>query len=101
MTTIELKDGGGDSSEPVAVQTSTTTNWTTQNGVIGKEKDSIWRRIYTILTWTPQNCRWDPDKPPQFSMGMNVLFAFAAGCTFIPSYHPTIPHPLLSHLFYT
>ncbi|KAH3938886.1 hypothetical protein HBI56_177810 [Parastagonospora nodorum] len=45
----------------------------------GKDK-STWRKVYDVLTWTPPNCRWDPKKPPQFSMSMNVLFAFAAGC---------------------
>jgi hypothetical protein len=36
----------------------------------GKEI-SLWRRIYIVLTWTPPNCRWDPKKPPQFSMSMS------------------------------
>ena len=31
-------------------------------------KQSLWRRIGAVLAWTPPNCRWDPDKPPQFSM---------------------------------
>lgn len=50
------------------------------NGVEKTTGTSQWRRVYEVLTWTPPNCRWDPNRPPQFSMSMNVLFAFAAGC---------------------
>jgi hypothetical protein len=39
---------------------------------------SKWRKVYNVLTWTPPNCRWDPAKPPQFSMSMS-------------SYHPKYP----------
>jgi hypothetical protein len=45
-----------------------------------KEKVSVWRKVVKVLMWTPPGCRWDPEKPPQFSMGMNVLFAFAGAC---------------------
>ena len=59
------------------------------------ENRSRWRRLYDILTYTPQRCRWDPAKPPQFSMGMNVLFAFAAGFTVANLYYS---HPILNIL---
>jgi hypothetical protein len=36
-----------------------------------QERLSTWRRVYEILTWTPPNCRWDPAKPPQFSMSIS------------------------------
>ncbi|OAL49363.1 MFS general substrate transporter [Pyrenochaeta sp. DS3sAY3a] len=51
--------------------------------------------MYEILTWTPPNCRWDPNRPPQFSMSMNVLFAFAAGFTVANLYYN---HPILNIL---
>lgn len=35
---------------------------------------SIWR----FITWTPKRCRWDPESPPKFSMGLNILFAFVS-----------------------
>ncbi|KAE8837269.1 hypothetical protein HRS9122_07424 [Pyrenophora teres f. teres] len=60
-----------------------------------QEKPSTLRRAWTILTWTPPNCRWDPDKPPQFSMSLNVLFAFAAGFTVANLYYN---HPILNLL---
>lgn len=43
-----------------------------------QEKASLWRRIWKILNWTPPNCRWDPDKPPQFSMSSTLFFSFPA-----------------------
>lgn len=36
------------------------------------------RSFWRIVTWTPKRCRWDPESPPQFSMGLNVLFAFVS-----------------------
>jgi hypothetical protein len=37
------------------------------------------RLLVSRFTYTPERVRWDPENPPQFSMGLNVLFAFA-GC---------------------
>ncbi|KAF1351629.1 MFS general substrate transporter, partial [Lizonia empirigonia] len=61
-----------------------------------KQKElSRWDKAYTTLTYCPQRCRWDPNKPPQFSMSMNVLFAFAAGFTVANLYYN---HPILNIL---
>jgi hypothetical protein len=60
-----------------------------------KHKLFQWKRIYSVLTYTPPNCRWDPKHPPQFSMAMNVLFAFAAGFTVANLYYN---HPILNIL---
>lgn len=68
------------------------------------DKDSkaskIWRQIrsswiYGVLSWTPPRCRWDPEKPPQFSMSLNVLFAFA-GCFTVANLYYS--HPILNIL---
>ncbi|KAF2852421.1 MFS general substrate transporter [Plenodomus tracheiphilus IPT5] len=83
---------------PTTTPTSTSTpNPTREELKVSKQhgKPPAWRRIYTILTWTPPNCRWNPDKPPQFSMSMNVLFAFAAGFTVANLYYN---HPILNIL---
>ena len=37
-----------------------------------QEKQSVLLRAWEIVTWTPPNCRWDPDKPPQFSMSSTL-----------------------------
>ncbi|KAK4547672.1 hypothetical protein LTR36_000629 [Oleoguttula mirabilis] len=58
-------------------------------------KRSIWRRAYDILTWTPPSMRWNPDKPPKFSMGLNVLFGFAGAFTVANLYYS---HPILNVL---
>lgn len=34
------------------------------------------RKCWAVVTWTPQSCRWNQDNPPQFSMGLNLLFGF-------------------------
>lgn len=89
----EPKDGSGGPSirQPIeSPQNETLTSSSTpvsrgDGEVKGQKEISVWRKIYVFLTWTPPNCRWDPKKPPQFSMSMNVLFAFAAGCTLISS----------------
>ena len=54
-----------------------------------------WRRIYGILSWTPPKCRWDPEKPPRFSMSLNILFAFAGAFTVANLYYS---HPILNIL---
>jgi len=81
--TIESKDGGGDiSGAPIDSEPNSTQD--ESHGVKDAKKESVWRRVYNILAWTPPNCRWDPAKPPVFSMSMNVLFAFAAGFMYQP-----------------
>lgn len=48
---------------------------------------TIWTRAYNTLTWTPPNCRWNPEEPPNFSTGLNVLFAFAGAFTVANLYY--------------
>ncbi|THY68197.1 MFS general substrate transporter [Aureobasidium pullulans] len=56
---------------------------------------SIWKRIYNTITYTPPRCRWDPEKPPVFSMPLNVLFGFAGAFTVANLYYS---HPILNIL---
>ncbi|KAL5120634.1 hypothetical protein ACEQ8H_001382 [Pleosporales sp. CAS-2024a] len=63
--------------------------------VKSQQEKSEWRKVYNVLAWTPPNCRWDPAKPPQFSMGMNILFAFAGAFTVANLYYN---HPILNIL---
>ncbi|KAF2097271.1 MFS general substrate transporter [Rhizodiscina lignyota] len=55
----------------------------------------IWRKFYHAITYVPPNCRWDPENPPGFSMGLNVLFAFAGAFTVANLYYS---HPILNIL---
>lgn len=55
----------------------------------------LWRKIWNILTWVPPRCRWDPEKPPEFSMSTNVMFAFAGAFTVANLYYA---HPILNVL---
>jgi hypothetical protein len=52
-------------------------------------------KLWTVITWTPPNCRWDPDNPPKFHMGLNILFAFAGAFTVANLYYN---HPILNIL---
>ena len=58
-----------------------------------EQKPSKWRRIISLITWTPKRCRYDPNSPPRFSMALNFLFGFAA-CF-------TVSHIMMSFLFFT
>ena len=60
-----------------------------------KVNTSIWKRIYNTITYTPPRCRWDPEKPPVFSMPLNVLFGFAGAFTVANLYYS---HPILNIL---
>ncbi|XMA11215.1 hypothetical protein WAI453_004006 [Rhynchosporium graminicola] len=53
------------------------------------------RKIRRIISWTPKRCRWDPESPPQFSIGLNLLFGFAATFTVANLYYN---HPILNIL---
>ena len=56
---------------------------------------SLWRNIYLIISYTPKRCRYDPDKPFGFSMGLNLLFGFAGTFTVANLYYT---HPILNKL---
>ncbi|KAI1617193.1 major facilitator superfamily domain-containing protein [Exophiala viscosa] len=60
-----------------------------------KPKGSLWQKAYGYFTYTPKRCRYDPDKPFQFSMSLNLLFAFA-GCFTVANLYYT--HPILNLL---
>jgi len=100
MTASEPKAEGGQTiARPATNQTSTHTSTAISrqdNLVNGKQKEpSKWDKVYDTLTYCPPRCRWDPNEPPQFSMSMNVLFAFAAGFTVANLYYN---HPILNIL---
>ncbi|MCJ1231941.1 hypothetical protein MMC12_008620, partial [Toensbergia leucococca] len=56
---------------------------------------SSWQRIYSIISYTPQRCRYDPAQPPRFSMPLNLLFGFAGAFTVANLYYN---HPILNIL---
>ena len=35
---------------------------------------TVVQKVYDCLTYVPPRCRYDPEKPFEFSMGLNVLF---------------------------
>lgn len=53
------------------------------------------RKLLSKIFWTPRWCRYDPNKPPQFSLFQNVLFAFAGAFTVANLYYN---HPILNIL---
>ena len=53
------------------------------------------RKLYETIFWTPPNLRWDPKRPPKFSMALNVLFGFAGAFTVANLYYS---HPILNIL---
>ncbi|KAI9686840.1 MAG: hypothetical protein M1822_002593 [Bathelium mastoideum] len=56
---------------------------------------SLSGRIWDAVTWIPPRCRWDPEKPPEFSMPLNILFGFAGAFTVANLYYN---HPILNIL---
>lgn len=54
-----------------------------------------WRNILETLNWQPPWTRWNPEKPPVFSMPMNILFGFAGAFTVANLYYS---HPILNVL---
>jgi hypothetical protein len=35
---------------------------------------STWQKVYDKLSYVPPRCRYNRDKPFEFSMGLNILF---------------------------
>lgn len=56
---------------------------------------TVWQRIYNIITYTPKRCRYDPEKPFEFSLPLNLLFGFAGAFTVANLYYS---HPILNKL---
>ena len=42
--------------------------------VTSKSRGTISQKVYDCVTYVPARCRYDPEKPFEFSMGLNVLF---------------------------
>ena len=40
------------------------------------------KACWDFVTWTPRRCRWDPEAPPKFSLGLNLLFGFVSSLMF-------------------
>jgi hypothetical protein len=59
------------------------------------QKTGRLQRCLTTLNWMPPWCRWDKDDPPQFSIWLNILFAFAGAFTVANLYYN---HPILNIL---
>ncbi|KAM3073143.1 hypothetical protein ACMFMG_008858 [Clarireedia jacksonii] len=53
------------------------------------------RSCWKVVTWMPERCRYDPESPPEFSMMLNLLFAFACTFTVANLYYS---HPILNIL---
>ncbi|KAJ2897862.1 putative transporter [Zalerion maritima] len=49
-----------------------------RGGSIQEGKESWKTRLYDWINWMPARCRWDTETPPPFTMGLNILYAFAA-----------------------
>ncbi|KAK0964909.1 hypothetical protein LTS01_018594 [Friedmanniomyces endolithicus] len=56
---------------------------------------TLWQKTYATVFWTPRRLRWDPDSPPKFSLGLNILFGFAGAFTVANLYYN---HPILNIL---
>lgn len=59
------------------------------------KQTSISCRFRDIITYTPRRCRYDPAKPPKFSLSLNLLFGFAGTFTVANLYYN---HPILNIL---
>ncbi|RVX73282.1 hypothetical protein B0A52_02924 [Exophiala mesophila] len=79
------------SDNELVVQTSVSGSATSQTRPPPDSKGRL-QAVYDKVTFTPPRCRYDPARPFQFSMGLNVLFAFA-GCFTVANLYYT--HPIL------
>jgi hypothetical protein len=65
-----------------------------------KEKRRIPQKLWALITYTPRRCRYDPNKPLEFSLLLNFLFAFASTFTVANLYYIYPLLVVLSHDFH-
>ena len=90
----KVAESGGEEKQPQQTCSNGSIDAQTKSDETPKKR-SIWRRAYDILAYTPPNMRWNPDKPPTFSLGLNILFGFAGAFTVANLYYS---HPILNIL---
>jgi hypothetical protein len=62
-----------------ANDSASTGSSSSEKGRCAKIRDHQYARAcWNFVTWTPKRCRWDPQSPSQFSMGLNLLFGFVS-----------------------
>lgn len=71
------------------------TTSSSDDGNISHTPPSTWDKVYSILTYIPPRCRYDPSAAPSFSWPLNFLFA-AAGCFTVANLYYS--HPILNLL---
>lgn len=81
-----IHDSDDNSINPTKTSSTTTSS---------ASKPSIWHQTYQTIFWVPPNCRWNPSKPPEFSIFLNILFGFAGAFTVANLYYS---HPILNIL---
>lgn len=59
---------------PVEASSTTPQVASTQLNGDSRPKGTLWHKAYECFTYVPPRCRYDPEKPFQFSMGLNLLF---------------------------
>jgi hypothetical protein len=58
---------------------SSSTRSSNERNRLAKIKDHQYARAcWEFVTWTPKRCRWHPESPPKFSLGLNLLFGFVS-----------------------
>jgi hypothetical protein len=70
----ERKAIGGDSHKPASTRMSEL-----ERHSLKVPENDFRRKCWTVVSWTPKRCRWDPKSPPKFNMALNLLFAFVSG----------------------
>lgn len=57
---------------------------TIEDNMENRQKFSVIREngfvkfCWDVVAYTPRRCRYDAESPPEFSMGLNLLFAFVS-----------------------
>jgi hypothetical protein len=68
-----------ESRPPASLYEYKTPSWVPQN--------KIFQKLWDICSYTPPRCRYDPNKPFEFSWALNFLFAFAGTFTVANLYY--------------
>ncbi|KAL8704669.1 MAG: hypothetical protein Q9225_008073 [Loekoesia sp. 1 TL-2023] len=64
-------------------------------GETEKKGGNLVTKGWNMISFTPRRCRWNPPKPPEFKLGLNILYSFAAAFSVANLYYN---HPILNIL---
>jgi hypothetical protein len=74
--TTEMRDTPGKLTEAAPATSNSEEDSNPATVDTNGQKDGVIAKFLESINWMPPWCRYDPHKPPKFTLSMNILLAF-------------------------